>query len=96
MNKINKYWYIHWGCSFFNLDAKTHDLAEETIWECLTSNASIYYHKPILPEDVDLVKYDLKIINKTRSSVIIQWQIIKDNESLVTWMFTFVKIKKAT
>lgn len=93
MEKTNKYWFIHWGCSFFSLDTKTHDLAVEEIWESMTSNASIYYHKPINPEDRESLEYDLKIISKTRSSIIIQWQINKNDESYVTGMFTFIKIK---
>lgn len=93
MKKTNKYWYIHGWCSFFSLDIKTHEMAVEEIWECMTSNASIYYHKPIKPEDREQVEYNLVVISKTRSSVIIQWQITKDNESYVTGIFTFIKIK---
>ena len=94
MKEINKYWYIHGWCSFFKLDEKTHDLAIQEIWEWMTSNASIYYHKPLSTTDKENIKFDLKVISKSRSSVLIQWQISKKWEEFVTWMFTFVKIKK--
>jgi len=94
MTKTNKYWYIHWWESFFKLDTEAHDLAVEKIWECMTSNASIYYHKPLLKEESDNYKIEFKIISQTRSSVLIQWQILKENEECVTGMFTFLKIKK--
>lgn len=94
MEKINKYWYIHWGCSFFTLDIKCHDLWVETIWDCMTSNASIYYSKPIEPNDKDSLVFDINVVSQTKSSVLIQWKILKDNEVYVTWMFTFIKIKK--
>ena len=64
----------------------------------MTSNASIYYHKPISQEDIDNLKFDLKVISKTKSSILIQWQISKKIdwklEECVTGMFTFVRIKK--
>lgn len=93
MERTNKYWYIHWGCSFFHLDTKTHDLAVEEIWECMTSNASIYYHKPLSKEEKDDLDFELKVVSKTKSTVLIQAQILKKWKECVTWMFTFVKIK---
>ena len=98
MEKINKYWYIQWWCSFSKLDTKSHDLAVEQIWECMTSNASIHYHKPLLMEEKEDLHYNFKIISKSKSSALIQWQISKKIdwklEECVTGMFTFVKIKK--
>ena len=93
MERTNKYWYIHWWCSFFHLDTKTHDLAVEEIWECMTSNASIFYHKPISMEEKKDISFDLKVISKSKSTILIQWQIFKKWEECVTGMFTFVKIK---
>jgi len=60
----------------------------------MTSQASIYYHKPLSKEEKDDLNFDLKVISKTKSTVLIQAQIIKKWEKCVTWMFTFVKIKK--
>lgn len=94
MTKTNKYWYIQGWCSFSKLDIKTHDLAVEQIWECMTSNASIYYHKPLLMEEKEELEYKINLISKTKSSALVQWQIIKNWEECVTGMFTFVKIKK--
>lgn len=94
MKKTNKYWYIHWWCSFFHLDTKTHELAIEEIWECMTSHASIYYHKPLSKEEIEDLNFNLEIISKSKSTILIQAQILKEWEKYVTWMFTFVKIKK--
>jgi hypothetical protein len=38
----------------------------------MTSNASIYYHKPLLMEEKDDLRYESKIISKTKSSVLVQ------------------------
>lgn len=94
MEKINKYGFIHWGCSFFTLDTKAHDFALDLIWDCMTSNASIYYHKPILPQDRDKLEFDVFSLSQTKSTIVVQGIISKDDEKMVSSIFTFVKIKK--
>lgn len=93
MEKLNKYWYVHGGFSFFYLDTKTHEIAIKQIGEAMTSHASVYYHKPLLLDSMSNAEYKINIIAKTNSSITIQWQIIKNGDLFVTWIFTFVKIK---
>ena len=94
MNEINWYWFMHWWFIFYNLDQKSHDKAFMHLWDCLTSNANIYYHKPILNSEILNIDYKIDFISKTRSSSIIESKIYILNELYVTWIFTFVKIKK--
>lgn len=94
MNKENKYWYMHWGFSFYLLDEKTHDFAATHLIECLTSNASIYYHKPINTDDIDKLEFDTFFLSKTKSTAVVQGIISLNWENLVSWIYTFVKIKK--
>lgn len=93
VEKVNKYWFVHGGFSFYNLDTRAHNLAVDTIWEAMTSHASIYYHLPITIEELDSIRYDISIVSKTASSISIQWKIFKWEEVCVTCFFTFVKVK---
>ena len=90
----NKYDFIHWGYTFTILADKAHETAIKEIWECLTSNANIYYHRPMLPENIEKISYKQNILTKTKSSIIVEMQITKDNLSYITAIFTFVKFKK--
>jgi len=75
------------------MDKKTHEFAISKIWECLTGNVDIYYHKPILPSDVDDMKFSFEEIYKTKSTILIETRVSIRNELYVTWIFTFIKIK---
>ena len=90
----NKYWYLHWGYIFYLMDKKTHEFAIKKIWECLTWNVNIYYHKPILPSDVEELKFSFEEIFKTKSTILIQTKVFVKNDLHVTAMFTFIKIKE--
>ncbi len=92
MNKQNWYWYVHWGYIYYLLDEKSHDLAYDILGDCLTSNSNIYYHKAL--NNLDWVEYSLNIIWTTRSSVIVESKILKDNMIYVSSTFTFIKQKK--
>jgi len=94
MKEINSYGYVHWAFSFFQLDERTHEVAKDYLWECLTSNANIYYHKAILQKDISNLSYVINIISKTKSSIILEWRIYLEDDLFVTWIYTFVKIKK--
>ena len=89
----NKYWFVHWWYIFYLMDKNTHDLAVKKIWECLTWNVNIYYHKPILPTDIEHATFSYEEIFKTEKTILIQTRLfIKDNLH-VTALFTFIKIK---
>jgi len=94
MKKINKYWYVHWWYSFWILDDKLHNFACNYLGECLTSNASIFYHKPISPEIVSDLEFNISLLSKTSSSVTVEGFISYKGEKYVTSIFTFVKIRK--
>lgn len=94
MKEINSYGYVHWAFSFFQLDEKTHEKAKEELLDCLTSNANIYYHKPILQKDINNLNFLINVISKTKNTIIIEWRIYFENNLYVTWIYTFVKIKK--
>jgi len=87
----NDYWYIHWWYTFYLLDKTSHKFAIDKIWDCLTSNANIYYHKPILPSDIEDLKISHKIINQTKKTILIQSQIFIKTDVVATAMMTFVK-----
>ncbi len=89
----NKYGYVHWGYLFYLLDKETHKYAIDKIGECLTANVNIYYHKPVLPSDVDNIKLEFKAIFKTSSTILIQTSLLIKSDLHITAMFTFVKIK---
>lgn len=89
MNKKNWYWYLHWWYIFYLLDEKSHEYAYEVLWDCLTSNSNIYYLRPIL--DDNYIEFDINIILKTKSSVILESKIIIDNQIYVSSNFTFIK-----
>ena len=76
------------------MDKKTHEYAIKKIWECLTGNVNIYYHKPILPSDVEDIKFYFEDIFTTKSTILIQTKVFVKNDLYVTAMFTFIKIKE--
>lgn len=93
MKKINRYNYIHGWYSYYLLDEKTHDLAFSYLWNVLTSNSSIYYYKPIKKDFIDKLEFELNVLNKTNSTILIEWKIKIQDEVYVMWIFNFVKIK---
>jgi len=89
----NKYWFIHWWYLFYLLDETTHKFAANKIWECLTWNVNIYYHKPVLPSDVENIKIKHKEIFKTNNTILIQSELLVKDKLHISAMFTFIKIK---
>jgi acyl-coenzyme A thioesterase PaaI-like protein len=87
----NDYGYIHWWYTFYLLDKSSHKFAIDKIWECLTANANIYYHNPILPSDIENIKITHKTINQTKKTILIQSQILVKKETMATAMLTFIK-----
>ena len=90
----NKYGYVHGGYIFYLMDKATHEFAVKKIGECLTGNVNVYYHKPILPSDIENLKINFTEIFKTKSTILIQTQVYVKADLYVTWMFTFIKIKE--
>ncbi len=87
----NKYGYIHGWYTFYLLDKSSHEFAINKIWDCLTANVNIYYHKPILPADIENIKISHKTINQTKKTILIQSHILVKNNIVATWMLTFIK-----
>lgn len=94
MEKINRYNYVHGWYSYYLLDERAHNLAFLHLWDALTSSSSIYYYKPIQKDFIDKLEFELNILNKTNSTILIEWKIKIQDEVYVMWVFNFVKIKK--
>ncbi len=93
MNKKNKYWIMHWWYIYYLLDELLHNYAILYIWENLTSSSNIYYHNPIIEDNLELYDKNIKILSQTNSTIVLEVIIFKENINYVTWIYTFIRKK---